>query len=262
MVPINKLCLGPSDISNHGMIELTEFEFLLFLEWSHQTHPRLMKKLILIIAAINLLGCTYSSEPNQFNLCTDALAHCDLFGEYCLSGFKWGNQNEFENGGIEATGPQIAGGLVSYSFQESPTFVSNHLQLDVPTMSFDALLSCAKDNIRSAFEAWSGVANIQFEELTDDSNSDIKFYIAEVTTCGNGFPNYQFSPCNEISGQITLSPHVTQDCSVFEAYVLHEIGHALGLGHSSPDNIMGLISDQLGGIQEGDIKGIQQIYGE
>jgi len=39
-------------------------------------------------------------------------------------------------------------------------------------------------------------------------------------------------------------------------------GSDLGLGHSAGDNVMGSISMNRDGIQEGDIAGIRQIYGE
>jgi len=179
-----------------------------------------------------------------------------------LFGFKWGDGNDFSSTGNDVTGPQLAGGIVSYSFQETPTVVSNHRQIDVPTLSIDALPACAKEIIRESFIDWANAANIQFEELSDDADSDIKIFVAPVTTCGNGFPNYPTSPCSEIAGHLILSPNFTTSCDIFRPYVLHELGHVLGLGHSSGDNVMGSISMNRDGIQEGDIAGIRQIYGE
>ena len=60
----------------------------------------------------------------------------------------------------------------------------------------------------------------------------------------------------------SIVPDFTDDCQVFSAYVLHEIGHVLGLEHSLRENIMGSIRRSLVGLQEGDIEGIQKIYGE
>jgi len=44
--------------------------------------------------------------------------------------------------------------------------------------------------------------------------------------------------------------------------IFMKLGHAQDIGHPSPDNIMGLISDRIVGLQAGYIKGIRQIYGE
>jgi predicted Zn-dependent protease len=43
--------------------------------------------------------------------------------------------------------------------------------------------------------------------------------------------------------------------------VLHEIGHALGLGHVSTDNVMNPGVQHLTDLMPGDIEGIQSIYG-
>lgn len=221
-----------------------------------------MKLKFLLFTAICLVGCSDPPDDDQFLVCNDSLGFCDFSGEYCLFGLKWGDMNDFANRGIEVEGPQTPGGLVTYSFQESPTLVSNHRQIDVPTLSIDALPSCAKDMIRSSFDIWASAGNIEFEELSDDSDSQIKIFVAPVTTCGSGFPNFTFSPCDELAGTLILSPNFTTDCNIFQAYVLHELGHVLGLGHSSRDNIMGSISGNLDGISEGDINGMKQIYGE
>ena len=106
------------------------------------------------------------------------------------------------------------------------------------------------------------MANIQFEELPSDSDSDIKIFVADIISNGVGFTNFDVAPCIDLAGQITLDPGYTDDCELFYLYVLHELGHVLGLGHSSQDNIMGLISTTFDGLQEGDIEGLRQIYGE
>ncbi|MEM6804206.1 MAG: matrixin family metalloprotease [Bacteroidota bacterium] len=226
-----------------------------------------MKKLFYLFIIISIWACEGTPEdppptPNQYIECNKLLLSCNNTGDYCLFGYKWGEGTDFENRGTNVAGPKEGGGIVSYSFQEKAGFVSNHRQIDVPTQSFDKLPGCAKNIIKSAFEDWAEVANIQFEELEDDSDSDIKIFVAPVTTCGNGYPNYGSGICAELSGHIILSPNYTTNCDIFRSYVLHELGHTLGLGHSSSENVMGSINTNLNGLRFGDIKGIREIYGE
>jgi len=91
----------------------------------------------------------------------------NLLGSIVFSDLRGVPQNEFSSVGVNAEGPKIGGGLVSYSFQEAPTTVSNHRQIDVPTLSIQDLEPCAKEQIRQVFDDWSNVANISFEELSD-----------------------------------------------------------------------------------------------
>ena len=201
-------------------------------------------------------------ESSEFVPCNDSLSMCDFTGDYCLFGLKWGGDNDFSNVGPNAAGPQVSGGIISYSFQERPSEVSNHRQVGVPTQSFDMLPACAKEKIRMAFDSWSSVADLQFTELEDDQDADIEIYVAFISTGGAGFPNYTSTLCQQLAGHVILSPKYTEECDIFEAYVLHEIGHALGLGHSSTENLMGSINTNLGGLKPGDIEGIRQIYGQ
>lgn len=226
-------------------------------------------KYILLIAIIT--SCSKdnsSSEGSEFAACFDLLYPCDSTGDYCLFGFKWGEQNSFSNTGIDVEGPKSEGGIVTFSLQERQSFVSNHQEVDIPTESFSKLPDCAMETISRAFADWSSVANIKLEELPMDSNSDIKVFVANMKIGGFGSPNYTTTPCQQIAGHVIISPpdSLVNDgnysCNRFYAFMLHEIGHVLGLGHSSEENVMGDIYNNLNGLQEGDIKGIQQIYGE
>ncbi len=203
-----------------------------------------------------------SFESSEFEPCNDSLSMCNFTGDYCLFGLKWGGDNDFSNVGPNADGPQTSGGTISYSFQERSNEVSTYRQVGVPTQSFDMLPSCAKEKIRMAFDTWSIAADLQFAELEDDAEADIEIYVAFISIGGVGNPNYTSSLCQQLAGHVILSPKYTEECDVFEAYVLHEIGHALGLGHSSPENLMGSVEDNLNGLQAGDIEGIRQIYGQ
>ena len=206
------------------------------------------------------------SDANPFAQCVQVLGErcTDLEGDYCLFGFKWGEERAFSPSGRDAIGPQKSGGVITYSFQEEPSAVNTHQELNVPTQPFSSLMSCAKGRARKALRDWSFFADFEVEELADDSDSDLKLYVADINTGGLGVPNIPISPCDLISGHIILSPSYTDDCDVFYLYVLHESGHALGLGHSAPGTVMGddIRSSSIRGPQAGDIAGLRQIYGD
>ena len=156
-----------------------------------------MKNTFYLFLTLSIISCSKSSDNDiseannsPFEECINSLPNCNLRGEYCLFGFKWGEGNDFASTGNDVEGPKIPGGTVTYSLQELPNFVSNHEQVDLPTLSFDELPDCAKSVINGGFILYSTYANIQFEELPDDSDSDIKIFVAEVNTCGNGIPNF------------------------------------------------------------------------
>lgn len=127
--------------------------------------------------------------------------------------------------------------------------------------------SCLKNKIEAAFKEWSKFGDIQFRKLPDNSRSDIKIYVAKIERAGIGIPNLNTDTCKEIGGQIIFNPfdyYFPSECDKIFLFSLHEIGHVLGLGHSSENNIMSIGStvDSIKGLQSGDIEGIQQIYGK
>ena len=210
-------------------------------------------------------NCDIDFQSEEFEECIDLTYDCSFSGDYCLFGLKWGLNNEFHTSGENIEGPKTPGGIVTFSFQENAKLVSNHKQVDVPTLSFDLLPNCAKKKIEDAFEEWSTFGNIQFQKVSNDSNSDIKIYVADIYRAGLAFPNFNSANCQILTGQITFNPndiHFPFDCDQFYLLALHEVGHCLGLGHSSEANVMGNIFDNFQGLQQGDIEGIVQIYDE
>jgi len=79
-------------------------------------------------------------------------------------------------------------------------------------------------------------------------DSDIKIYVADITTRGNGFPNLTSSLCQQLTGHLILCPNFTIDCRIFHLYVLHKLGHVLGLGHASSESVMAAISGRFDGL--------------
>lgn len=223
--------------------------------------------IFLLMVVLPQLGCQ-QDEVEGLQVCNQVLidSGCgSLSGDYCLFGLKWGAGNNFEPTGANVAGPRLSGGLVTFSLQENAPEISNHQEQNLSTQSFTALPECSKDSIRAAFQKWSSVADIQFQELPEDSDADIRIYVADVMSGGNGFPNYSDETCQVLSGQVILDPTISEarTCDRFYLYALHEIGHALGLGHAVAGNVMSPGSGRRGvnELQPGDIEGIRQIYG-
>ncbi len=207
------------------------------------------------------------NQSEKFAICNDVLEACagSKVGEYCLFGFKWGNDQDFLQVGVQANGPESAGGNITFSFQERNGLINTHTQVDVPSESWGEILDCAQDQIRRAMEDWQAVADLTFEELPENSESDIRFYVAAIIQSGVAFPNYKEQPCIILNGTVIFDANSREkSCNGYYINALHEVGHVLGLGHVGSDNIMADDRDKFGfdGLQSGDIMGIRQIYGE
>ena len=205
------------------------------------------------------------NPSSKFAVCNSMLSECtNGTGEYCLFGYKWGTTPSFSPAGFDAGGPQEASGKITFSFQGEGQLVNTHAQIDLPSRSFDQVLSCAKTEIRNALKAWEAVADIEFEEQTENSPSQIRFFVADIRQSGVGYPNYTTAPCNAIGGDVVIKTNVNiRDCDLFYRFALHEIGHALGLGHVQSANMMNPDFSTLNitTLQNGDLKGIEALYG-
>lgn len=139
---------------------------------------------------------------------------------------------------------------------------NTHSQRDVKSESFDQLPACAKQKIREALASWEAVADIRFSEKTSNEQpSDVKIIVANITQGGAGYPAFSASPCRDLAGTVVLQLNPNYSCEQLYALSVHEIGHALGLGQVASNNVMNP-SKSYQGLQSGDIKGIQAIYGK
>ena len=233
--------------------------------------PRIYFLLVLIL----MVSCEKEKEddnPTPINLssdysfCNSQLSECtNGNGEYCLFGFKWGLDSTFSQAGYNAQGPASSGGIVTYSFQEENGLINTHRQINLPSNSFDDILSCAKAEIRNALDSWSEIADIEFQELSDNSDADIRFYTADIIQGGIGYPNYPDDLCNSLAGTVIIQSSLgINDCNSFYLFALHEIGHALGLGHVGTANVMNpdFLDFDFQELQTGDTSGIQELYGQ
>jgi hypothetical protein len=164
---------------------------------------------------------------------------------YVLEGPRWGT-------GVAGTG----GGTVSWAADSSvpATFVSD---------------------IKAAFADWSAHASISFQQIDSAAGAQIRFSSSYIDGLNNvlGHTDYTYSGQSFISANVTFDNsegwHTSGSQIVSSGGVdvfvlaLHEIGHALGLGHydSTPTVMNAYLSLSVTDLSASDISGIQALYG-
>ncbi|MFG6621393.1 DUF4214 domain-containing protein [Sulfitobacter sp. 1A05707] len=167
--------------------------------------------------------------------------------EYNLLGPKWGS-------------PQLgeAGGVVYWSFAT--------VQGDIVNFSASISGGAQRDVIRQAFQMWEDVANIDFVEVADNRDVDIRLGYEDIDGPGGtlGLAYYGYIGTGFVEAEIGFdrADIGRQTIDQFFETAIHEIGHTIGLGHSDAPNSIMLPRSYTGPVlSSGDIAGIQEIYG-
>ena len=179
-------------------------------------------------------------------------------GAYNLNGVRWE---------IDPLVHQV-GSTVTWSIATT-NFLADYV-------SFDAFITnqAFEDVIRAAFDAWELVTNIDFIETSDSASVDVRIGYEDLDGAGGtlGVANYSWDYTDTlvesfISFDLSETWHflTTPSGSGTSAYLvaLHEIGHVLGIGHSSDSgSVMApYLNSSLTGLTQDDILAVQAIYG-
>lgn len=176
-----------------------------------------------------------------------------------LVGTKWGD-SKFGT----------AGGTVTWSIVGAGQDISRFGVSTKKSVSGNSFLDYNYTQvIAGAFAQWSKYGDIEFKQVADGGgaagvgkDADIRIFFGEIPGSTAGYAFYPSSYGSPIAGDVLLDTleRFNNDKALFEAIVLHELGHSLGLGHVNGNSIMTSTVRKIG-LQPDDIAGIQEIYG-
>jgi len=155
--------------------------------------------------------------------------------DFSLEGAKWGS-------------PELgtAGGTVTWAVD-------------------DSISQAELQSINAAFAEWSEVANIQFQAVASTADADIDFSNSALDGAGNvlGVTGFSYSGGQLQSADIKFDSGDNLSGSEFFLVAIHEIGHAIGIGHFNDDPaVMNSTANfSLTGLAQSDIDGIVALYG-
>lgn len=172
------------------------------------------------------------------------------------------------------------GATVSWSLMPTGSSCAIEFSGCTVTALSDFMPSGFMTAVQNAFAAWSAIANINFVQVADDgaalnaptSSGDIRLGGHAFDGPSGVLAHGYFPPINGDSAAGDIHFDIADNWKIgfggpgFDLFqvLAHEIGHAIGLSHSSvPGSLMNpFYSESFLGLQADDIAGAQFIYGE
>ncbi|MEO1316266.1 MAG: DUF4214 domain-containing protein [Pseudomonadota bacterium] len=179
---------------------------------------------------------------------------------YFLPGRKWG---EGELG--------TPGGVVTWSIADAGVDISDFTRFSTTFDPDDVYSFDVEAVIREAFAIWSAAANIEFIQVEDSGVGSTEGPVGNIRVLHGQPTSYErigvayFPNPTETGGNVVISDfsELRFDEANYLDLVLHELGHALGLGHTNNTfSIMfaGRLQSQTT-LNQPDLNIIREIYG-
>lgn len=166
-----------------------------------------------------------------------------------FTGAKWGH-----------SGLGTSGGVVTWSFASFGVLVDDLAPMDDPSF---------RRTLRAGFDTWQREADIVFREVADSYTTDIRIGWTSVDGAYGtlAYAKWQQTEARIVRAEIAFDIAETWTSPAttgfdFAWVALHEIGHAVGLGHfEAPDSIMFPYAGSGGKLSVGDKQAIRELYG-